>query len=211
MSALHLLDSGHPAREFDQSLLLRLKQETKPQHDAIERVPLMTSLFEADFDLNDYTRLLSAQLHFYRPYEAMLEQYAHVVQSIHWCRKTPLLEADLAALQFLPRSDHPDAQVDPLLDHPIRMLGVFYVFEGATLGGAVIRKQLMRTIGSQIAGATSFYDCYDEHRMLQWKSFQQLLSRVTSEHPEWSDDIVLGARMTFTAMTVWLAQFTHQE
>lgn len=211
MSALHLINSSHNALEFDQQLLLRLKQETRPQHDAIERVPLMASLFEPSFSLDSYTRLLSAQLHFYRPYEAMLKQYQHVVQSIHWCSKAPLLEADLTVLQFAGSNDQPDAQVEPLLEHPARMLGVMYVFEGATLGGAVIRKQLERTIGSQIAGATNFYDCYGEHRMLQWKSFQQLLSRVVSEHPEWSDDIVLGARMTFIAMTAWLAQFTHQE
>ncbi len=89
----------------------------------------MASLVGYNCGLHSYTRLLSAQLHVYRPYEAMLKQYQHVVQPTQSCSKAPL-----------------DAQVAPLRDYPAWMLGVMYVFEGATLGGAVIRQQLMRTI-----------------------------------------------------------------
>ena len=204
--------NNRPAeRTLDANILLRLKQETRPQHDAIERVPLLAALFAPHFDVHAYARLLSAQLHFYRPYEAMLKKYPHIVEQTQWRSKTALLEADLHALQVAGLSAQSDAQVEAVLDHPIRMLGVLYVFEGATLGGAVIRKHLLRTLGSQIADATNFYHCYGEHGGLQWKRFQQLLSETVAQHPEWADDIVFGARMTFISMTTWFTQFTPQQ
>jgi heme oxygenase len=114
-------------------------------------------------------------------------------------RRAPHLERDVRALggdpESLPR--HPS----PLLSGPSEALGVFYVLEGSTLGGAVIEKQLNGR-GESLHGLT-FLHPYGDQTGARWRAFMALLEAVPEDQ---APAVVGGARLGFDCAQRWLCR-----
>ncbi|MDP1632046.1 MAG: biliverdin-producing heme oxygenase [Caulobacter sp.] len=80
-------------------------------------------------------------------------------------------------------------------------LGLFYVLEGSTLGGHVIRRQL--TARGVDAEGLSFLDPYGPEVGVRWRDFLAVLDRETPLEPA-RDDAVAGAVTGFTLTHDWL-------
>ena len=82
-------------------------------------------------------------------------------------------------------------------------LGLFYVLEGSTLGGHVIRKQLDNAgIG---AAGLSFLDPYGAQSGARWRDFIQVLDRE-SQAPDASGAIIKGAVAGFAWVSAALCE-----
>jgi heme oxygenase len=112
-------------------------------------------------------------------------------------RKAPFLAADLALLQSaLPEPTQPMAAVPNNLN---QALGMMYVLEGSSLGGAVIQRALAKNPDIAALGGFHFYGCYGPEIGSLWKTFGEIVeAHVTT--PEDQDEVVSFAKTTFDAI-----------
>ena len=144
----------------------RLKAATATHHERLERrVDIASRVGSRDA----YRELLERLYGFYRPVEARLEPFA--VPAV--TPKLPLLVADLEELGSDP-ANLPLARRLPAVRDLREALGVSYVLEGATLGGAVIAKLARRELGVQAA----FFGAYGRDVARRWRAF----GAVVDEH-----------------------------
>lgn len=119
-------------------------------------------------------------------------------------RKTPWLVQDLADLGVHDVAVLPcDAIRTP--DTTAQALGVAYVLEGATLGGAIIGKHLRRSAGITPERGGRYYHSYGSERGPRWLHMQATLDRFGTVHPDAVEEVEQAAATTFAAMHAWMA------
>jgi heme oxygenase len=147
--------------------MAELRAATREHHDRIEqRVDLTARLAS----IEDYRRLL-ARLHgFYAPMEVALAPHAGSIAGLdfHGRRKASLLLDDLAVLGG---DAGPTAGVLPAVASPEHALGVLYVLEGSTLGGAVIGRMAGERLGVTRQRGASFFGAYGGRVGSRWRAF----------------------------------------
>lgn len=186
--------TGSPPR----GLLERLRHETRREHEAME------SVFRRPRSRADHRHWTEVFFGFLAPLEeAVAARLPAADPLIAGRAKTPWLRADLAALGL---DDHavarlPRATALPRLDPLGCLLGTLYVFEGSTLGGQLIARHLETTLGFADGVGYRYFRSYGADVPRRWQDFRaQLLARSA---PEVDDDIVEGARVTFTTLRRW--------
>ena len=183
------------------SVLDRIREETRPLHDAIERE---SRLSRADFDGAGYRWYLQKLLGFHAPLEEQLKPLSarHGLAgefAERW--KTPLFLRDLAALGMPAEA----VAWSPWLPRPAGLgglLGCAYVLEGATLGGKV----LLRRWGArlpEVAAAQAYLDCYGDQAGPRWRALLRVLDERLVLAPE-QDAAVAAARDCFQTLSRWL-------
>jgi heme oxygenase len=189
------------------SLLQTLKVETRPHHERAERV---VRLLAPDLTPAGYRRHLEALHGLYAPLEAALaarlgDGLPELRLAERW--KRPLLERDLralghdeASLARLPRLSHP-----PPLPGVPEALGSLYVLEGATLGGQLLLRHLVRHFEGRAVGDFVFFRAYGEAVGPMWKAFGEALTRACPE-PALAPRVVRGAQDTFDTFEAWLRE-----
>lgn len=185
------------------ALSARLRAETRPEHDAIEQA---LALPQSITSLEEYGRLLAGFHGFYQPLEQAL-------MALDWegtgvdpraRLKTPLLAADLEACGYAVEAI-PRCSRLPECGDTVEGFGCLYVLEGATLGGAMIHRELHARFGAGIEGRARFYQCYGEHRGTMWRHFRQALDQFGAACDEQQQDrVVRAASATFRDLQVWL-------
>lgn len=194
------------------SIMKRLKEETRPMHDAIEKNEYLARVTSDSIQLDEYYKILEAFWGYYAPLEPLLFENA----SDSWMEsfnvslreKLPLLKADL-----LSTGKHTNESIAllPLCDKlpdtgsSAKKLGILYVLEGSTLGGSVITRHLKSKLGDSVANSTQFYFPYGEMTGPNWKNFAMLVeqSATVDEH----DEIVEAAKQTFSTLDNWMTTF----
>jgi heme oxygenase len=179
-------------------ILVRLRRDTRAEHDAIER---QLGLADASLSLDHYRRRLQQFWGFYSPLEARL--IAGKDDDVAWPdrRKSAWLAADLRALgvtpEALPRcSDLPD------LPGPAAVLGCAYVLEGATLGGQILSRHVAGCLGLSTETGGRFFHGYGERTGAMWKAFTSTVRGFVARHGQ-EDAIVDGAVDTFRSLRAW--------
>ncbi len=112
-------------------------------------------------------------------------------------RRAPRLAADLKVLGARPQDAPPHPA--PVFADAAEALGVFYVLEGSTLGGAVIDKQLKAQGVSQ--EGLSFLHPYGDQTGARWRAFMAVLEAVPAAQGE---AVVRGALLGFRLGEAWL-------
>lgn len=174
------------------SIVQRLREATRDAHKAMEALPFAVRLREGALDRAAYVNYLQAM----RLAHAQLEDSAtttrHTAVARVWrddMRKAQLLARDLHALGAPPEPTTLNGAVAQGLiltqairlcvaEEPTALLGYLYVFEGSTLGGAVIRRAIAKNkeLGE---GAAAYLDSYGATRASRWKSFGEDLKAAT--------------------------------
>ena len=167
------------------SLLTSLRSGTR---DAHQRVEDTVDVLRAGRRPETYAPVLQAFRSLYAPLEQELARSPHtlaVVPDFAERRKTAWLDADLATLGApVPR----DLDVQPLTTVE-DVAGACYVLEGATLGGAVVARELPDV-------PHRFFASYGSRRGAMWASFRGHL-RALDERGVDQDRTVAAARRTF--------------
>lgn len=194
------------------SVMKRLKEETRPMHDAIEKNPYLERVTSDTIQLEEYHKILEAFWGYYAPLEPLLFDNATepwlAEFNIQLREKLPLLKADLLAM-----GTHTDASIEaiaqcknlPDTNSSAKKLGILYVLEGSTLGGSVITRHLKSKLGETVANCTQFYFPYGEMTGPNWKNFAMMVERscTSEEH----DEIVEAAKQTFQSLDNWMTEF----
>jgi len=185
------------------NLLTRLKEQTRPYHDAVER---QLGVFDRPWSVEQYHALLRRFLGYYDPLEIRITAAADwPALGFDWPRrrKTPLLERDLISA-----GDRPDGLAAlarctnlPAVDGRSHALGCLYVLEGATLGGQLIVRHLSQLPGLADEVTFSFFSSYGAEVSAMWREFREFLSAQA----EGGNEAIVGAACeTFTSMGQWL-------
>jgi len=158
-----------------------LKAATAAHHERLERrVDIASRLRSREA----YRDLLERFYGYYAPLEERLRPFSEMVA---FAPKTPLLALDIEALGGDPGA-LPVACRLPPTGSPHEALGVLYVLEGATLGGAVIARM---SRGLDISRA--FFGAYDSAR---WRAFKAFVDDHGADSA--------AAVATFETMEAWV-------
>jgi len=187
-------------------ILLRLRTESRAEHEAIERE---LELVGPGLTRATYIARLEQLYGFYAPLEDRLEArgaFAAVAlrPESQPQRKTPLLIADLDVLGARAPAQLQLCTELPELGSAAQVLGCLYVLEGATLGGQVISRHLRKTLGIGPETGGRFFQGYGEQTGAHFRAFSASLVAFAREHGQ-KDSMVQSAIATFRA----LREFCH--
>lgn len=188
-------------------VLGRLRSETRPRHEALEEV---VWLFEPGLTVAGYHRYLAALHRVYRPAEEALRAVGAlpaILPDLDERWKVPTLEADLRALGGM--LDEPPS-LEPAHRRPVSgwqpprdaasALGCLYVFEGATLGGRLLRRHLAETLALPDGRGLDFFGIYGERIGERWQAFRGCLGGWVGEEEARADAVIAAADQTFEAL-----------
>ena len=185
----------------------RLRVETRAQHEATEAIPFSTAILGGILPRASYAAQLAALLPVHRALETAIADRSHPSFGAVWSddmQRTPLLEADLDDLgttEEEARMARPEAMElagwieDLAARDPVAVLGVLYVLEGSTLGGAVLRRHLASAYGLTDAGLR-YYSPYGIHPKPHWVAFSERMDAAITD-PGDADRVVAAASETF--------------
>ena len=201
LNSLFLLSALPTASQLP-NLLLRLRSETSPQHEALEQNDFNQALTAGTLTAPGTAYFLAKMYGFLVPYEAALQQHAadfSPAWEVPERMRAHLILTDLERLESAP--DLPLCPAMPPLRTRPQLLGAMYVVEGSTLGGQVITRQLAQ------AGISlrAYFTGYGALTGSRWKAFCQLLMEAAPTGPD-QDEIVASARLTFQRLDQWITQ-----
>ncbi len=196
--------SSHESEKPTDSLRSRLRAATHDLHMNLER---QLDLLNPNQDLSVYRKLLAAFYGFYVAIEARL---AHAVEHEPWSseillrRKSSALRTDLVALGM---SDNEIDQLPTALSLPeVRgladVLGIMYVLEGSSLGGAILAKHFHSRLGLTRTNGASFFNFYGENLQNNWRQFLVWLESCSP--PANESRMIAAAQTTFRTLGDWL-------
>jgi heme oxygenase len=188
--------------------MARLRAETRPQHDAAEAIPFSEAIVASSLPLTSYAAQLAAYVPVHEALESALLDGEYPALSRVWdpsMRRVELLRADLAALDVaesgLPAPTRAASRAfaawieETALTQPVALLGILYVLEGSTLGGAFLRKHLGAAFSLTDAGLR-YYGPYGNHPKPHWVAFSARMNGLELTDAE-GDAVVEAARETF--------------
>ena len=193
-----------PAISISETILERLKRETRAQHEQIEGA---VGILRPDVARADYLGYLTALFGYYLPLETRIRNLRDLHRTVpdldrRW--KASLLECDLRALG-LPEAalrELPICRRVPLLGNVSRALGCLYVLEGSTLGGQIIQRMLRARLPGELQSASAFLNCYGPETGSMWRELgHRLTANAASVVDE--DDMVAAATETFGTLKDW--------
>jgi heme oxygenase len=196
----HSVKMAHDSQAAPRTLLLRLKSETRDEHESLERD---LNLLRPDLTLERYRSIVELFYGFYQPWEHAIKPLVaeHLPDFVEERSKIPKLLEDLAYLESKP-ANLPVCKALPDCRQWPNLLGGLYVTEGATLGGQVISRQLEQMLGLSARRGTAFFSSYGIRVGPMWRSFCTTLQSQTPQESE--DMVVQAARETFVSMHRWL-------
>lgn len=171
----------------------RLKEETKENHQALER--LLIPRIKAIKTKDDYSSLLSL---FYKYFGGLEQKIDRVVDhellpDYAERRKTSSIADDIHALGgTVPAFSDTQPEIN---DHQ-QALGALYVIEGSALGGKIISKMISQALGDAASPALSFYQGYGENTDEMWATFKGILNEQLISPAE-QDRVLAAANETF--------------
>lgn len=180
---------------------LVLKNATATDHQALERHAHQRLLLSDAVDAVFVASWIDAVLPVHRALEEALEASGDPrVQSMYkpHHRRAPGLEADLRRLGVAPDDVARPECVESFVDStrsldPARLVGRWYVFEGATNGGRFLHTHVVRVLGESLAGGLTFFAPHGEAQPARWAEFRRGLDAFAPD----VDDCVRGAREAF--------------
>lgn len=172
----------------------RIKSETAEQHRNVESVGYSAQIISGRLTKGDYKNLISTNLALNKAFEKQWSSLSFDVPTslaLEHRRKTAALEKDAKQLGI-----ETDVNTDIIfpVDSFEQFMGALYVFEGSTLGGAIIAKQLAKN--ETLSGLDfNFYNCYGPMIGKLWKDFLDHLTQITDE--ERVNEAITAAQETF--------------
>ncbi|MGC8530282.1 MAG: biliverdin-producing heme oxygenase [Leptospirillia bacterium] len=176
-------------------LLAWLSRETEKMHRQLESTPLLSKLLDTSLSLEELCEVLQRFLWIYRPIDkALSDSLPRFLPTWRTPLWTPCLIADLAALgQPIQKADRVIFLSPETLPET---LGLLYVIEGSTLGGAVIAGKLEHSPARIPRHALSFFSLGGSESPSLWERFLMIFP-ADSVSPEFSCDLLMGATRTF--------------
>ncbi len=188
------------------TLMERLRAETRAQHLATEAIPFSSSILDGSLTREAYAGQLAAYVPVHGAIESAVAE-GNPALAMVWSddmMRTPLLASDLAALRVdTSRTSEATAEGEAMAAwiaalaarDPVSVLGVLYVMEGSTLGGAVLRHHISRAFDLTDAGLR-YYSPYGTGPKPHWVAFGERMNAAVTSDAD-ADRVVAAAGEAF--------------
>lgn len=173
------------------SLMLRLKQETLSEHERMEVLMKQSGAFETK---ENYAQFTLSQYYFQKDVENLYLD-AKVQQLIPDLDVRGRSIAALQDLEDLGIRPQQHAVATEAVAYP-ESLGWIYVSEGSTLGAAFLFKEAQAKFGFSADFAARNLAAYPEGRAIVWKRFKQSLEEAGFSEQE-KNQVIAGALQGF--------------
>ncbi|MGN6164585.1 MAG: biliverdin-producing heme oxygenase [Flavisolibacter sp.] len=176
-----------------------IKAHTSDSHALAEKSLLLR--LEAIRCKADYAAILKMFYGFFFPVQQKI--LTHIspdhLKDIEERRLASLILDDLQSINF-PSQHITLCSELPEIKSAAQAFGALYVLEGATLGGRIIAKMLLRNSHLQLSEENlSFFNGYKEATGIKWKIFQQALNQQFGQ-----ELLVDTAKETFLLFRNWI-------
>lgn len=198
-----LTNEGEGERAVRSPFHLRLRRETAPHHETLER---QLDLLDPELSLDRYRLVLENFHGFYAAVESELPRLVATAPSLGFPlrARAELLERDLLSLG-LSRSDIaglPGCADLPRLCRTEHLAGCLYVLEGACLGGQIIANALRGGLPLTDDHGLSFFVGDGSGTGARWRLVLGWLEDLVRRGAI-ADEIVASARETFSSLGRW--------
>jgi len=197
--------------DTSQSIMKRLREETRELHSLAESRPLQQQIARGEVDRERFAAYLGQLYLIHRELESALQSEANAHPAVARLAtgdrmRVPDLIKDLQSLQLDYRELAPGAATSRFVDdvedlrdtHPVALLGALYVVEGSTNGGKFLAKVLRRAWNTDGDGL-SYLDPYGDQQPQKWAAFKSLMDDAAFDETQ-KDAIVQAAHRTFRAI-----------
>lgn len=159
-------------------IMQRLKTETKNLHDMVEALAHSDKIMNGLLTSNQYAELIIKNYFLHAQMEKEIEAVLSDEQlsRFNWETRAKMrfLLADLEELNLRPAVEQAFPELHFGINNFHEALGAMYVLEGATLGGAIIRKELSKNPTIAARSSFHYYGCYGSEIGKLWKEFAHL-------------------------------------
>lgn len=173
----------------------RIKTETAQKHTDVEAVGYSGKIMSGRLTLEEYKKLIITNLLLNKAFEQQWSTLGFDLPEqlmLEQRRKTKSLEKDATILGV---SVPAVSDISFPEDTYEAFMGALYVFEGSTLGGAIIHKQLKQNPNLSEVEKFHFYSCYGDRLGMMWKIFLEHLTEI--EDITDVDKTIEAAKATF--------------
>lgn len=181
------------------AFLEELRTATSQSHTRLESLPISAVLMSKQLSTADYYCYLSLMRGIMAAVEnEIFPLVATYFSDLEARYKSHLIDADL-------QQSNP-TKIPPFTFNPRSAafaMGIFYVVEGATLGGRYILKNICSTLQIDAAEAR-FFAGYGNETGSMWKKFLNQLSAYVTETGQ-AEEVIAGAKFAFDSI------YTHFE
>lgn len=197
-------------------IMQALKQGTKASHDQIEELAYSHKIMGGTIDLEEYSDLILKNYWLHSLVENAIYNAlsSEEQKEINFAerRKLGFLYDDLEELGLLRNIKLPENHELPYfhIKSFAEAMGALYVLEGATLGGAIIRRELLKIPTISSASSLHYYTCYGREIGSYWKAFVQYAAEKIT-NPEDVAQAVEKAKETFDLFAAILKLPTSAE
>ncbi len=194
------------------SIMLRLRGDTRAHHDAAESTPFQRHLMAGSLPLDRYVESLEQLLPVHRALDAHLRRAAEhapvaaVVRERHY--QEPYLLEDLAWFQRDPARIEPNAAARDMIAHveraaagdPLALLGFHYVIQGSKNGGKILAERVRAAYDLPPGRGTRYLDPYGDSQRPWWAEFRAAMDGLKLSADQ-AAGIVTAARACFDGIT----------
>ncbi|SFI53252.1 biliverdin-producing heme oxygenase [Halpernia frigidisoli] len=171
-----------------------LKEQTRSLHDQVEERLLSKKIMDKSFDLNDYRFVLKHNYNFINHFEEAVFSKISVesAEKLHpeKRRKLPAITKDILLFDISRLFEKSKLS----LKNEAEAFGILYVMEGATLGGNMIAKNLLKNI--HFDGVNfNYFGLYGDQTGFLWKLFIENLEEKSQFFDD--QDFLNGAEMAY--------------
>ncbi len=193
------------------AFLQKLRSKTANSHQLIEQNSASQLLMSQDVTIPQYAQYLKSMQGFVYGFEkeVFLLLMHYPLLQLDERRKAHLIQEDLAMLNYTAVQPYASDELFNANYQTVpAALGGMYVLEGSTLGGQIINKHLLHTLGNSVAGKTTYLIAYAGQTGSMWKSFLKLLCEAATTSNE--EEIIDSAVNTFSLLNNCLSQHTYK-
>nr|WP_174506423.1 biliverdin-producing heme oxygenase [Acinetobacter sp. Marseille-Q1620] len=186
---------------FENSLAMRLKQETAADHEHMHQLMARAQVFDSR---QQYAKFILAQYHFQKDIEYLFENddIIKLISDLDIRGRSAAAALDLQDLNVY--AEHQDLATRHV-SYP-EAIGWIYVSEGATLGAAFLFKQAQNELGLSAEFAARNLAAYPEGRAKVWKRFISEIDQADL-NKEQRDLVIQGAKQGFKRFAELLDKF----
>ncbi len=199
----------NPAATLSPDIMLRLRAETRPSHDATEALPFGTAMLANQLPQTAYIAQLQSYVQVHDVLESELRAQEHPTIKTVWSEdraKLNLLQQDLEDLDVTtcslsePTRCATESMIEFIREiadtDPLCLLGVLYVLEGSTLGGQILRTHVSDMYELVNDRGAAYYTAYGDQTGRYWKQFRSQMNELIID-PDEKDRVVEAAISTF--------------
>ena len=173
----------------------RIKTETSQNHHDVEAAGYSGQIMSGRLTVEEYKVLITVNLVLNKAFEKQWSTLPFELPKtlqLEQRRKTAALEKDAALLGLAVTGSN---EIQFPVESYEAFMGTLYVFEGSTLGGAIIYKQLKQNPNLSALDEFHFYSCYGNQSGMMWKVFLDHLTQI--EDTSQVDKAIASAKTTF--------------